>query len=74
MSVLEREPEVVTNDDDENPEERAHYVAKDKLADAIINGTPVTALCGYEWVPHRDPERFPICRECKRRYDAGMRP
>ena len=28
-------------------------------------GTPVVALCGKVWVPSRDPERFPVCPECK---------
>jgi len=23
------------------------------------------ALCGKVWVPSRDPERFPVCPECK---------
>jgi len=28
-------------------------------------GTPVVALCGKVWVPSRDPQRFPVCPECK---------
>jgi hypothetical protein len=28
-------------------------------------GHPVIALCGKVWTPSRDPERFPICPECK---------
>jgi Protein of unknown function (DUF3039) len=43
----------------------SHYVPKDKLMDAMVNGTPVIALCGKVWVPSRDPERFPVCPECK---------
>lgn len=31
---------------------------------ARINGTPIEALCGYTWVPHRDPSQFPVCQEC----------
>jgi Protein of unknown function (DUF3039) len=49
----------------------AHYVEKGKLADALVNGTPVIALCGKVWVPSRDPDRFPLCPECKRLYDLG---
>jgi hypothetical protein len=49
----------------------SHYVEKAKLADALINGTPVIALCGKVWVPSRDPERYPLCPECKRLYDLG---
>jgi hypothetical protein len=43
----------------------SHYVRKDKLTDAMVLGTPVVALCGKVWVPSRDPERFPVCPECK---------
>jgi hypothetical protein len=43
----------------------SHYVEKDKLTEAMVMGTPVVALCGKVWVPSRDPERFPVCPECK---------
>lgn len=49
----------------------AHYVEKSKLTAALVNGTSVIALCGKVWVPSRDPERYPICPECKRLYDMG---
>jgi hypothetical protein len=52
---------------DEGDHERfAHYVwPKAKLVEAMIEGTPVQALCGKVWVPSRDPQRFPICPTCK---------
>ena len=57
---------------DEGDHDRfAHYVEKSKLTEALINGSPVIALCGKVWVPSRDPERFPICPECKRLFDLG---
>jgi hypothetical protein len=57
---------------DEGDHDRfSHYVEKGKLAEALINGTPVIALCGKVWVPSRDPERFPICPQCKRLFDLG---
>jgi len=31
---------------DGDHERFSHYVAKDKLVDAMVNGTPVVALCG----------------------------
>jgi len=31
----------------------------------MVMGTPVVALCGKVWVPSRDPQRFPVCPECK---------
>ncbi len=51
--------------DDGDHERFSHYVPKRKLADAIINGTPVKALCGKVWVPSRDPQRYPVCPTCK---------
>ena len=52
--------------DDGDHERFSHYVPKDKLTDAMVNGTPVIALCGKVWVPSRDPERYPVCPECKK--------
>ena len=43
----------------------SHYVEKDKLTEAMVLGTPVVALCGKTWVPSRDPEKYPVCPECK---------
>ena len=57
---------------DEGDHDRfAHYVEKGRLTEALVNGTPVIALCGKVWVPSRDPERFPVCPECKRLYEMG---
>lgn len=55
---------------DEGDHERlSHYAPKDKLLEAMIEGTPVRALCGKVWVPSRDPNRFPVCPECKEIYE-----
>lgn len=43
----------------------AHRVPKRLLAEAIVMGTPVKALCGKVWVPSRSPEDFPACPECQ---------
>ena len=54
----------------------AHIVKTDpgenaaaKVLEARIFGTPVEALCGYVWVPSRDPKKFPLCEECKSIYE-----
>ena len=58
---------------DEGDHERfSHYVPKDKLMQAMVEGVPVRALCGKLWVPSRDPQRFPVCQECKRIYDEDL--
>jgi hypothetical protein len=66
-TIVEERVQPSTGDGDH--ERFSHYVAKDKLVDAMVNGTPVVALCGKVWVPSRDPQRFPICPECKEIYD-----
>lgn len=59
---------------DEGDHERfSHYVPKDKLMEAMVMGTPLVALCGKVWVPSRNPDRFPVCPECKEIW-AHMRP
>jgi hypothetical protein len=40
-----------------------------KVMEARIYGTPVEALCGFVWVPSRDPKTLPMCQECKSIYD-----
>lgn len=66
-TVLERE-EILR---DENDHERlSHYVTSEKLTEAMINGTPVVALCGKIWVPSRDPEKYPVCPECKEIWES----
>jgi len=54
---------------DEGDHERfAHYADKDQILEATVTGTPIRALCGKVWVPSRDPQRFPVCPECKEIY------
>ena len=48
----------------------SHYVDKDELMVAMVEGTPVRALCGKLWVPSRDPQRFPVCQQCKEIYES----
>jgi hypothetical protein len=48
----------------------SHYVPREKLMRAMVEGTPVRALCGKLWVPTRDPERFPICPQCREIHES----
>jgi hypothetical protein len=48
----------------------SHYVPKDKLMAAMVNGTPVVALCGKVWVPTKNPDKFPVCPDCKEIYNS----
>ena len=61
-------PDLSTGDGDH--ERFAHYVVKDKIVDSAVTGTPVRALCGKVWVPSRDPQKYPVCPECKEIYES----
>ena len=50
-------------------ERYSHYVRKDKVVESAVMGNPVVALCGKVWIPSRDPEKFPVCPECKDIYE-----
>jgi hypothetical protein len=50
-------------------ERYSHYVRKDKVVESAVMGTPVVALCGKVWIPNRDPQKFPVCPECKEIYE-----
>jgi hypothetical protein len=67
-------PSVANNPQTQNIEpgdhERySHYVRKDKVVESAVMGNPVVALCVKVWIPSRDPEKFPVCPECKEIYE-----
>jgi hypothetical protein len=51
----------------------SHYAEAEKITEAMVLGTPIRALCGKVWVPSRDPQRFPVCPECKEIYEDDER-
>lgn len=38
--------------------------AKDIVSLARMLGEEIVALCGYRWVPKRNPENHPVCKQC----------
>lgn len=58
-----------TTDTDE-PDNFAHYAEAAKVTEGYVMGTPVTAICGKVFIPHRDPKKLPICPICKSIVDA----
>lgn len=51
--------------DDGDHDRYAHYVRKDDIVRANVEGVPVVALCGKKWIPNRDPSRYPVCPSCR---------
>lgn len=71
-TVLDRELEELLRNETVEPgdhERFSHYVPKDKIMESAVTGNPVRALCGKLWTPSRDPEKFPVCPECKKIYE-----
>ena len=71
MSTLSPERVHETQLGDGDHDKFAHYVLKEKLGDAYVFGTPVQALCGKMWVPFGDPQKHPVCPECKELMEMG---
>ncbi len=65
--TLEPPPRLSRGDDAAH---RAHYVAKATLIDAMVYGEETEALCGYRWIPSRNPDKFPVCPACQEIYDS----
>lgn len=41
------------------------YLSGNSIADAAVFGQEVVALCGYRYIPTRDPYKLPVCKACK---------
>ena len=67
-TLVEDRPDTSFGDGDH--ERFAHYVQKNKIVESAVTGAPVIALCGKVWVPGRDPQKFPVCPDCKRIYEG----
>lgn len=66
--------EVETSQDKENcahiVKVRGNESALAKVLDARINGVLLEALCGFKWIPSKNPENLPVCEACKEIYEA----
>lgn len=64
LDILEK-LDFKTDEDSEDSKHFAHYAEAAEVTESYVMGTPVVALCGKIFVPHRNPERLPICPICK---------
>jgi len=67
-TILDERTDIRTDDGDHD--RFAHFVKKDKIVQSAVTGKPVIALCGKKWIPGHDPQRYPICPECKKIYEG----
>ena len=78
-TLLERDEIAETHITTSNePADSAHIVRKvgDESPQALvlrarIEGIEVEALCGYTWVPQKDPAVLPVCAACLDIYKNG---
>jgi hypothetical protein len=68
LHVLDKEETDTTDSSDE--EQFAHYAESSEVTEGYIMGTPVIALCGKVFIPHRDPLKLRVCPDCKEILDA----
>lgn len=65
MSDTMERTEIIPTTDDAEPGMLAHIIRKSDEMRGYALGEEVEALCGYRWVPTREPYQFPVCEECK---------
>jgi hypothetical protein len=71
-TVVDTEAELLLDDNGEKI--FSHYADKDQITEALVLGLPIVALCGKIWIPHRNPDKYPICPRCKELYDLLFLP
>lgn len=64
-TVVDERTDIELDDGDGDHDRFAHYVLKEDIVRANVEGVPVTALCGKKWIPNRDPDRYPVCPTCR---------
>lgn len=65
MSVIDQISPVLDDIGTDNDEPNlAHIIMKRDYFAGFVEGQKIKALCGYEWVPTRDPDRYPVCTAC----------
>lgn len=70
MPVID--PDLDTDQESETEEPTMAHIVKAPpgengaaiVLEARIMGTPVEALCGFVWVPSKDPRQLPVCQKC----------
>lgn len=57
-------------DDGSDKDRFSHYAAKEDIVRAAVEGVAITALCGKQWKPQRNPEKYPVCPSCSGIYEG----
>lgn len=68
--VTIKDKTILTPTDDGDHDTFAHYCRKTDIERAMFEGVSIRALCGKWWLPTKDFAKYPVCPECKERYEA----
>lgn len=68
-ALLEKELTTVSTDEGDH-DLFAHYCRKQDIERSMFDGVEITALCGKKWRPSRDFARYPVCQECKDKFEG----
>jgi hypothetical protein len=68
-SVFDTSTDYKTYTENGDHDRFAHYVDRESITEAIVDGLPCIALCGKVWIPSRDPDKYPVCPECKKIFE-----
>jgi hypothetical protein len=68
--IIELNTEAEVSTGDGNHDKFSHYVHRDEMMEAFVEGKPCVALCGKIWVPTRDGKKFPVCKVCKEIFET----
>jgi hypothetical protein len=63
--IIEVDTEADLRADSSDHDKFSHYVHRDEMMEAFVEGKACVALCGKIWVPTRDGKKFPVCKVCK---------
>lgn len=64
MTITTTETVVIDITDTGDHDTFKHYVHKNDLDRAILDGIPCIALCGKKWLPQKDHTKYPLCPDC----------
>lgn len=56
---------IIDRGEDERPAEAI-------VLEARVLGTPLVALCGFTWVPSKDPAKLPVCEKCREMLEIAV--
>lgn len=51
-------------DDGGEKDRFSHYASKEDILRAAVEDVAIIAMCGKQWKPQRNPEKYPVCPMC----------